>query len=812
MTTTAPPTDKKTRETAEFIIKELARFRAEPPFISYVRAKNHQAASGENPEDHFFIARHARPSSPSASADNVNYVSYKAPTGRLAAALPGRATVVSIQKPHGLGCWNDTYTVLVRALFDVCQAGTEWDARNNRILFPEVVETELESLIEFLARPEAPTGPSKPKRRRSANKFELRDLAIVDSVQDGIFRLPISAFLLITGAPGTGKTTVAIKRLAQKTKLEYLLDEEKAGLSDDKLRRLFSGPNTWALFMPNELLRNYLKEALAQEQLAASDDHLLVWNDHKITIARDALRYLKVGDRGFFKLGRGLLQSGESRYVAKWTNDFQEFFNTCLNEEFVADFNRQSQSAAFAISKIAEEMNTIKARITFLDMQIARTAVGSPLSEGEARQPISKRPEAERSDLLEQLRLLESANAAWQRISQIAISVQQNPAQWGASRINRIMGDVSVEINNLRQRRNIRPALVDLFEHAITLASKYSSSQLIQRIPAIYQQFRLNGNARLSFYKPSALDMVKDRIIEVHELDTLIYTALSFIRRSSDVNEILPGQGDQAMQWVVNEFRTVVVVDEAADFSATELACMYMLAHPAFNSVTLAGDLMQRMTREGLGSWTDLALLLPAFDERPLSTSYRQSARLLRVADNLYREFIGEAPPFSSAFSDDNADPEPLLFLGSDKHQTADWIADRIIEIYRQNREQLPSIAIFVPTETDITELHELLAPKLFDHSISTDACFGGKVLGTQAKVRIFNVKFIKGLEFEAVFFTSIDRMARNEPELIDKYLYVGLTRARNFLALTCGDQFPQRLDFIKAQFRSGNWQTIAPE
>jgi len=99
------------------------------------------------------------------------------------------------------------------------------------------------------------------------------------------------------------------------------------------------------------------------------------------------------------------------------------------------------------------------------------------------------------------------------------------------------------------------------------------------------------------------------------------------------------------------------------------------------------------MTPEGLSSWTQLSLLLPRYEDKPLKVSYRQSARLLRIAADLYEKFIMEPPPFNSAFADDPADPSPLLFHAADPDATADWLAARIIEIYRYNRDQLSSIA-----------------------------------------------------------------------------------------------------------------------
>ena len=81
--------------------------------------------------------------------------------------------------------------------------------------------------------------------------------------------------------------------------------------------------------------------------------------------------------------------------------------------------------------------------------------------------------------------------------------------------------------------------------------------------------------------------------------------------------------------------------------------------------------------------------------------------------------------------------------------------------------------------------------------------------MGTEARVRIFDIRYIKGLEFEAVFFVSIDEIARQEPHLVDKYLYVGLTRARSFLGITYSQDFPQSLACVRARFQTGDWREL---
>tara|TARA_R110002050_G_scaffold176331_4_gene309246 strand:+ start:409 stop:618 length:210 start_codon:yes stop_codon:yes gene_type:complete len=65
----------------------------------------------------------------------------------------------------------------------------------------------------------------------------------------------------------------------------------------------------------------------------------------------------------------------------------------------------------------------------------------------------------------------------------------------------------------------------------------------------------------------------------------------------------------------------------------------------------------------------------------------------------------------------------------------------------------------------------------------------------------VFDIQHIKGLEFEAVFFIAIDKLADNLPHLFDKYLYVGATRAATYLGLTCESEMPARLLALKSQF-----------
>ena len=118
------------------------------------------------------------------------------------------------------------------------------------------------------------------------------------------------------------------------------------------------------------------------------------------------------------------------------------------------------------------------------------------------------------------------------------------------------------------------------------------------------------------------------------------------------------------------------------------------------------------------------------------------------------------------------------------------WLAHRIQEIeYFILR--LPSIAVLVNSEEEVFSIASALSDALTDQNIRVIPCPDGQVQGQDSAVRVFNVKHIKGLEFEAVFFIGIDRLAEIQPNLYDKYLYVGTTRAATYLGITCEQGFP---------------------
>lgn len=134
----------------------------------------------------------------------------------------------------------------------------------------------------------------------------------------------------------------------------------------------------------------------------------------------------------------------------------------------------------------------------------------------------------------------------------------------------------------------------------------------------------------------------------------------------------------------------------------------------------------------------------------------------------------------------------PVLGENLKNGQIAEWIVDRVIEIEKILEGNIPSIAVLVPSEEYVTPIARKMEEGLNQiTSVRVQACHEGQTVGDERAIRVFDIKHIKGLEFEAAFFVSLDKLAFIYPNLISNYLYVGATRAAQFLGVTCEDNLP---------------------
>ncbi len=271
------------------------------------------------------------------------------------------------------------------------------------------------------------------------------------------------------------------------------------------------------------------------------------------------------------------------------------------------------------------------------------------------------------------------------------------------------------------------------------------------------------------------------------------------IRISRDID-----QGSFAVLKTVHDlFRTQIVVDEATDFSPIQLACMAALADPVANSFFACGDFNQRITAWGTRSAQELKWVLPDVAVESINISYRHSQQLNDLAHRI--ALLSDPNAKKTQLPEDvlNDGVRPVLAKGlTGQPALAEWFAARIGEIEKVTG-SMPSIAVLVNDEEEVIPLAEALDAALAERSIRAVACTRGQSVGQDNDVRVFDIQHIKGLEFEAVFFVGVDELAALLPDLFDKYLYVGATRAATFLGLTMnGSALPQAISPLEDLFQ----------
>ena len=110
--------------------------------------------------------------------------------------------------------------------------------------------------------------------------------------------------------------------------------------------------------------------------------------------------------------------------------------------------------------------------------------------------------------------------------------------------------------------------------------------------------------------------------------------------------------------------RPIIGIDEITDFCECDIYAMESLLNNEYNSLTLSGDLMQRLTTSGITSWDNVKPLVKNIKVVEMKTSYRQSTKLLKVAKDLYLDTIGQEPNYV-AYMKSTKVPKPIAYISS---------------------------------------------------------------------------------------------------------------------------------------------------
>jgi DNA helicase IV len=684
---------------------------------------------------------------------------------------------------------------------------------------------------------------------------EMRMQHILDEIQDDIKRSRIfNGVLVIEGGPGTGKTTTLIQRI------KFLIDNTIVEYEDKykDILPFLQGESGWMFFSPSKLLLGYLRNSMIQEGLLASDATSKVWGNYlNEVLLRD---YSLIGDKAPFKLyirPIGSILPNDDKFLTNLIEDFKikilDYFNENI-EKYVNVISKLSISKVYISNSDKEKMvfiNEVKelygcqnlytlinrldrfkekykknyinkicnelidkytiaiiyllkqknSYARFYELLKSNTILNQiAISNNEQEDEIIESELSKESQFIQDKELvLGVRKLLWVlALEKIGVPVNTKFNDLAKSIINELCTDL--DLNDLGEKIN--------FLTNIRILNSGSARLIIDKIPSFYSKYRAELLTKLEHlddktYFENLNTVIKEgNQLHYDERNYLILFINTTIRTLQKSNAVVFKEGHNYITSYKLYQRYIVAIDEASDFSLIELACMHSFSHPDYNSTSLSGDIMQRLSKNGIQNWSSFIDFVGEGDIKALNISYRQSVTLCNLAKAFYFKVTGIKAEYSTNTTISLHEPKPEVKQLTCLKGKVTWISDKILEIFATYGNKYPSIAIFVPDDSSVLELTNALnIDKLGQEGISVESILKNGTTISRSQINVYNIETIKGLEFETVFFVDIDLIELNDPDLLKKYLYVGISRAAYYLYVTYQNSLPKELDILEAYF-----------
>lgn len=670
---------------------------------------------------------------------------------------------------------------------------------------------------------------------------KLRFNPILDPVQNRIKTQNLfnGVTVVIDGGPGTGKTTTMIQRLKYLTDI-YAIEEDASNETNlyqltatqrNHLETAIKEQRDWIFFSPSTLLKEYLADAMNREGLTNTNAKVWCWDEYRNKVVRE--NYMLIdpsNDNAPFKASRSkeVLFQNCTSIIESFSAFFLESLKQIKNKFPKIEESEKHylwMSIATNIQKRFEESDGLSIQqfiqlFNALEQLYSKDCRGLLLENRNVIKRISDEIyllSKEKPDVYDEL----ASFANIQVVDQVedldediesADETEANEEEFDSKIILMIRTWLKRFCYNKKNSDARLTARQERLSELLTSILTEEHQKQLDRIGelALFEQFakytrgirsNLFGGFATKYKRFRRQSLVnKDKNWNLVELEALLKRRegkelhpqeqallIGFINNLVKmILRVTNGNINHPFVVAYRDLaRPIIGVDEATDFCECDIYAMQSLLYNDYNSFTLCGDLMQRLTKQGIKTWKAITPFLGEMIPLEMITSYRQSKALLNVAQSLYVDTIGEEPGYV-AYMKSTKVPEPLYFVSEDESAKISWIEKRINEVYIAYGKKLPSIAIFLNNKEDIKGFVERLRDTDFIYDAGIEIVDGseGNVLASSNQIRVYPIDVVKGMEFDVVFFHNIDN-ADADDDLIKRYIYVGVSRAAFFLGIT---------------------------
>ncbi len=561
----------------------------------------------------------------------------------------------------------------------------------------------------------------------------LKDIAAtIQSEQNKIIRADSERPLIIQGVAGSGKTTIALHRIA------YLIYQNEEKFS----------PENYVIIAPNSLFLNYISDVLPDlgvERILQTtfEDFIykILGQTYKVTGKNQSL----------------IKQIEKEKETTKEPMADQEMAKEIVMIGFKGTLDYKRLLDAY-ISDLEKEFVPKKDFLFHGHPVIGHQEIDHLFTKEYAFLPLYKRKEAVKKVISNRLK-----------------SVKPHIIEQTIKDYNQKIDKIRREEEDGEEKRQNMIAMIEEREATIARLKKPASAAINKFLDTFpkkdllhYYSDLLTDADKIMHYAAGTLDKQRATFFAEHTKELLSRKLFAYedLAALTWLNHRLYGQKKETEI-------SHVIIDEAQDLNMFEIFVLKTLLRT--KRFTILGDLAQGIhAHRGINDWQVLADTV-FVDDQPdyltLVQSYRTTVEIMDYANKIIKK--ADIPGLIPA--------NPVIRHGSEPEiQTfydAKSLLSELAEQIRQREDIDPSIALICKTEAECKKIKEALEKE----DIIAERLTGNEE-AYEAGIVILPSYVAKGLEFDTVFILETDQPYL-DTELDHKLLYVAATRAMHHLA-----------------------------
>jgi hypothetical protein len=598
--------------------------------------------------------------------------------------------------------------------------------------------------ISGLYEPGGPIRPEISKKQRTGLKAVKLDMTR-DQVKAFLSRM--NGMMLVSGAPGSGKTTVAMQRI------RFLYDQQE--VRQEELRNVSYTPEQTKIFLANQNLIDYSKRMLEKELSISSS---------VVELVSDFIsRYLAGiwAHKQRAKVRRKKLSFYDTR-------GRQAFFGLCNVAQLKNCWNSFEKQISERLSSV-NDVPWLKdvAWFSFKNRKLSKK--GHELSK--ALQAYSKKKIAysPSSSLFRMDSLYHYVDKSYEGLREL--HRQNGDLEEFDLQFQKWLYWVYDPLDGIKSYF-LEEAYAGKIRIKNGIAGKIAEDEILNNIKKDWEKrtYGLEEEPWLAFLLRFSLPIETDHKARFRETANPLDIAIQ----------------NSGERW------THIMIDEAQDLCVAEAALLGSFVHPD-GAFTVSADFHQVVSPVwGMENSEAFNIGSPLKGEEqlfPFAKNMRQSKQIGLFLKEFYHSAFGEIAPFEANDTIDIQNSAPLLMLCSSSEFSIK-IKQRLA-VMRRNPD-INTIALLQINEDD--KAMEQLRSALQRQGVEMAPIW--ESADTNNKLITTSVERIKGLEYDACFVVGMDDIDNSTLNYSKNRAYVALSRPALQLTILC-EEFPQDLQRI---------------